>query len=161
MFFWEKTKKGRWHLHWIVDRYIDVTWFRDWMTARGWGQQMRVEALLDKDCVRWTSEGWKLDDGVTKRLIRYLTKYLTKSFAVGSDKGCKIWGGPARCRVGTVAFKWMPAVDSRSFLYYWGKQLFMELNGTLPTWRDTRAVIRLGYEACDWGNVDPWFLDTS
>lgn len=161
LFFWELTKKGRWHLHWIVDRYIDVNWFRAWLVERGWGQQMRVERALSQECVTWTAEGWKCDDRHTKRIVRYLTKYLTKSFAGGSASGCKVWGGPGRCRLGSVAFKWMPMVNARSYLYYWGRQTYFDLYGTSPTWRDMTLVMRLGYEAAGWGDVDPWFFDTS
>lgn len=161
LFFWELTKKGRWHLHWVCDRFIDVNWFRAWMVERGWGQQMMVERVWNGVEVRFEKDrGWACSDGHTQKLLKYLTKYMTKSF--GFSKGnVKVWGGPSRCRMGTINFKWAPWVDVRSYLFFYGKELFSRLYGSLPRWRDFDLVIRLGYEATGWQEVDPWFLDTS
>jgi len=161
LFFWELTKRGRWHLHWVCDRYIDVIWFRKWMMDRGWGQQMFVDRCLYNTCVRFEpGRGWVHEDSAAEKLVRYLTKYLTKSFGFSSHN-VKVWGGPARCRMGTIQFKWCPWVNAKSYLFYYGKELFIRLYGRLPRFWQSDLVIRLGYEATGWGEVDPWFLDTS
>lgn len=160
LFFWEQTRQGRWHLHWVCDRYIGVSWFRDWMVERGWGPQMRVERALYKECVRWDGRQWVYEDSSVRRLVAYLCKYLTKSFGVGAQN-VKVWGGPARCRMGTIGFKWLPYINPKAFLFHFGRELFVALHGHLPKWRDVKYVMRLGYEVTGWSEVDPWFLDTS
>jgi len=163
LFFWEKTKKGRWHLHWICDQYIHVTSLRDFLTERGWGQQMRVEKLWCKDQCVWDGQGWVFKDQQDLRAVRYLTKYMTKAFTFSNpnDKRIKIWGGPGRCKIGNVQFKWVPWINAKAMLYYWGRQFFFEVNGHYPNFTNIEECIRLGYEVTNWGDIDPWFLDTS
>jgi hypothetical protein len=148
---WELQKRGSWHPNVLVDHYIDVNWCRPWMVSRGWGQQMRFTVVMD------TRRGnqWKYKPQMDN-LVRYLSKYLTKPApsAVGEPVHKKLFCGRASCRAGTTNFKWVSTEKPGAFLYYWGRQLWVELYGESPSWRDIAAVIRLGVEATGWSNID-------
>lgn len=143
---WEQQKRGSWHPHCLVDGYVDVNWCRPWMVQRGWGQQMRFELLVG------TRSG---DPSHTKKIIYYLTKYLTKhSVEAAASTKKKLFCGARRCKIGTTAFKWLPTEKAGAYLYAMGRSLFIELYGRLPKFRDMRHVMRLGVEDTGWANID-------
>lgn len=153
---WERQKRGSWHPHILINGRLDVSLVRPWMMKRGWGQQMRVE---------WVVRGARMFDSfgnvtTQKDLVGYLTKklrsYLLKARtddAVEPRK--KFFGGTARSKAGNVRFAWNPATDTaHTFLYYYGRNLFVDMFGTPPTFRDLPVVLKLGFEDRDWASVD-------
>src|SRR6187431_2309631 len=73
---WERQKRGSWHPHCLIDKFLDVNWLRAWMVERGWGTQMRVEWLTRH--VRTTyEEGRKSSVNSytpgAQKVVRYLT----------------------------------------------------------------------------------------
>jgi len=155
---WERQKRGSWHPHCLIDRFLDINWVRSWMVSRGWGRQMRVEWLTRH--TRTSMSGGVLraeryHPGMQK-VIRYLTKYLSKS--VHSTAGCdkkKVFGGSRDSKAGSTAFKWAPWVKAGAYLYAAGCALFFQLNGHRPSFRDMNYVIRLGVEDTGWADYDP------
>lgn len=143
---WQQQKRGSWHPHCLIDRFVDVNWCRPWMVGRGWGPQMYF-VLLKRSGV--------VDGGTVRRTVRYLTRYLTQwsRVAVPALKK-KLFCGQTRNKVGTTAFKWMPQEKAGAFLYEMGRGLFIEIYGRSPRWRDMSAVIRLGVENSGWADVD-------
>jgi hypothetical protein len=91
------------------------------------------------------------------KLASYLMKYLTKGVVDAWETKKKLFGGSRSAKAGNVKFRWMPTVNAAAYLYHYGRELFIELYGKLPTWRQTNAVVRLGIETCDWASVDPWW----
>lgn len=150
LLFWERQKRGAWHVHVLVSCREDVIFLRQWMVARGWGQQMRVEwfRLSSLNGVPY----------VNFRVLRYLLKYVTKSVSDDFGDRLKPFGGCMSARVGTTRFAWMPEENPSAYLYYWGRQLFFELEGRQPSWRETASVLRLGAECTGWLSIDPWWM---
>jgi hypothetical protein len=83
-----------------------------------------------------------------------LTKYLTKS--LDDVKGKKPFSGSCSAKAGTVGFCWESGVNPYAYFFYYGRQVFFDLYGHLPTFRDYRHCMRLGYESLDWVSLDPW-----
>jgi hypothetical protein len=153
---WELQKRGSWHPHILEDVRLDVHDVRPWMMARGWGQQMRVEWVVrggrafDKFGNLSTSQD--LVGYLTKKLQSYLLKARTDD-AVEPRK--KFFGGTHRSKVGTVKFAWNPWTDTaHSMLYYYGRNLFVELWQAPPSYRDLPIVMALGTEDRNWLDVD-------
>jgi hypothetical protein len=149
---WERQKRGAWHPHCLVNKRFDVNWLRPWMVSRGWGPQMRVELLARH---KKFDHGWHDIGGDTQRVFRYLTKYLTKSRTGPEDVKKKIFSCTgAGVKAGSTSFSWVQTEKPGRWLYWHGRELFRELYGRLPKWRDAMAVIRVGVEATGWADVD-------
>lgn len=158
---WERQKRGAWHPHCLVSKRFDVAWLRPWMVERGWGRQMRLEHLGrvtksefygPNDPDNWT----RTSVPGAKRIVSYLTKYLTKS--VKDVDGCekkKVFCSSRTAKAGGVSFKWVPWLKAGSFLYAAGLEYFKEFEGRRPRFRDMAMVIRLGVEATGWADYDP------
>lgn len=145
---WERQTRGSWHPHCVTDKYFDVHWLRDWMMQRGWGQQMRVEKLGGRDGFR---------DGQfsnLETLVRYLSKYLTKTSTSVVDLHKKLFGCSRSAKVGCVKFSWTKFEKAGAFLWSRGRDLWFQVYGRAPSFRDMMAVIRLGVEDTGWVDVD-------
>ena len=74
---WERQKRGAWHLHLLVNIYLDWNWFQKWLVARGWGEVLRVDRVHCKPgavgLARW------------RPLARYLSKYLLKQYNLNAE----------------------------------------------------------------------------
>lgn len=155
--FWERQRRGSWHPHILLNIRFEVGWLREWMVDRGWGVQMRLRH------VRRVHAGGDVsrDAQITvPALVSYLVKYLTKATTDDTvEPRKKFFGGSREAKAGTVQFKWCPQHgDPSSMLYYYGRELFVDLHGEAPRWSDTHYVIRLGVEATDWLTRDPWYM---
>jgi hypothetical protein len=165
--FWERQKRGSWHPHVLYNKYFEIGGrlqggLRDWMMARGWGVQMKIRfvsvpaALFDPD----RSYGFREKDRPASvrawRLVRYLTKYLTKSFTDVDEPKKKLFGGSSSAKAGTVKFRWTAEIEPSAYLYHYGRELFYQVEGRAPTWRETQLCVRYGVEATDWLSIDPW-----
>jgi len=152
--FWERQKRGAWHPHILLNRRLNIAWLRPFMVERGWGEQMFLKYVtvgLDSD-----GRGPRIG---APRLIRYLVKYLTKAQtddAVEPRK--KFFGGTHAAKAGNVQFKWASWFEPTAMLFYYGRQLFVELHGEQPGFHAMAYVVRLGVEATDWLSVDPWWM---
>jgi hypothetical protein len=148
---WEKQKRGSWHPHCLVSGFFDVNFLRSWMVERGWGQQMHVELVSGRPYN--DGHGWFLA-GSSRVLIRYLTKYLTKSFTAPTDAKKKIFSATHASKAGSTKFSWMATERAGAYLYAHGRSLFLQLYGRLPSFKDMASVIRLGVEETGWADVD-------
>lgn len=183
---WELQKRGAWHLHMLVDCYLDVGWLRPFMCDRGWGRIMKGIKVQKVRRFDPESKVWLEDLRETEKLTRYLVKYLRKG---SSEQGrvvrelresrislesagdperhaeCvrtlkkKLFGGHHGAMIGNTRFAWCPWIKAGAFLYAYGREMFFELYGRLPNFFDIRFVLRLGYEVCDWAKVDPWYFE--
>jgi len=153
--FWELQKRGAWHPHILLNRRYEVHELREFMMARGWGEQMFLKYVINN----FESDGKGPRIGLT-RLTRYLVKYLTKATTDDAiEPRKKFFGGSHGAKAGTVNFKWVPSFEPTSMLWFYGSQLFRELNeGQPPRFDQMAYVIRLGVEATDWLSVDPWWM---
>lgn len=162
--FWERQKRGSWHPHMLISKRYDVVWLREWLGQRGWGRQLRAQRVVVPMSCFSSKHGFGFGrqcasdlDLPAWRLVRYLVKYLTKSTVEDTCSRKKLFGGSRVSKCGTVGFKWVPSVNASSYLYHYGREMFVLIEGRPPTFRDTTYVIRLGVEACDWLSVDPWW----
>jgi len=146
---WEKQERGAWHPHCLVNEYIDVKKLRPWMMLRGWGPQMKV--------VRVEMAGHSNHNGVinARVVMRYLTKYLTKSATTVLDVKKKVFscvGAGVKC--GTTKFSWAATEKAGRYLWWHGRAVFFEMFGLQPTFRDCWTCIRLGVDATGWADID-------
>lgn len=179
--FWERQKRGAWHVHLVTQKYLDVGWVRPFMVRRGWGPIMK--AIRVESHVQYVpGEGWKREDSGEQRLVRYLIKYLTKAWR-DSDMWKKPCGGSASAKMFTTSFRWVPYTTGRAscYLFHMGKQYLAEIGQSIDllcsdvwsvTWKKEelraerakarfariRQLIHLGYEVTGWGNFDPFYL---
>lgn len=158
---WERQKRGAWHPHVLVNRYLDVNLVRPFMVDRGWGKIMKVIRCSRVSVTSYDGQGGVKTSQTmpgARGIVSYLTKYLTKSLHF--TEGCankKVFGVDRGSRRGTVNFKWHPSVRAGAWLYASGLALFLALNGELPRWKDTSYVIRLGVEDTGYAAVNPWW----
>jgi hypothetical protein len=150
---WERQDRGSWHPHVLVNRYLDVNFLRPWMMNRGWGQQMKAESLFHSRTIN--GGGWTAWQGGAQHVIRYLTKYLTKSRTGPADFKKKIFSASAGVKVGVTNFRWLPEIRPGAYLYFFGRSLFEQLYGEPPSFRDMMQCIRLGVEETGWADIDP------
>lgn len=152
--FWERQKRGAWHPHILLNRRFDIGWLRPWMMERGWGEQMFLKHVVHG----FESDGRGPRIGPA-RLVKYLVKYLTKAQTDDTvEPRKKFFGGSHSAKAGTVKFKWAPWFEPTAMLFFYGRQLYVEMHGEQPTFHAMAYVIRLGVEATDWLSVDPWWM---
>ena len=95
---WQQQKRGAWHHHFLIDKYIEVVGFREFIVARGWGQFVNIEAIGGQH------GGRRFQD--PKRLVKYLTRYLTRNFCDHVPRRVRLTSGRASNKVGTTRFQW-------------------------------------------------------
>lgn len=163
--FWELQKRGVWHVHCLTNVRIDVNFLRPWMVARGWGRQMRVELVkvgfgisfndeYDQDKGPYSS-GWAQFARGGCRIANYLAKYLTKSWLDLEAKGKRLFTGSSDAIAGSTSFSWTPETSPYAYLWARGRELFWELFGRQPRFREMKLVLRIGYEDTRWYLIDP------
>jgi hypothetical protein len=156
---WERQSRGSWHPHCLLNHFIDVNWLRPWMVSRGWGQQMRAEHVLFKLCSGYTNgvrDEYGGGDG--RKVVRYLTKYLTKSRPDADSVKKKIFSANARVKVGTTRFRWVSWEHSGARLYFYGRPIWDALNpGEKFNLIWMNNVLQLGAEYLHWDDLDPWW----
>ena len=124
------------------------------MMNRGWGPQMYLKHVVTE----WNSDDRGIRIG-SKRLIRYLIKYLTKARTDDTvEPRKKFFGGSSDAKAGNVKFKWAPWVEPTAMLWFYGALTYFQLHQSCPGFREMSYVVRLGVEACDWLSVDPWWV---
>lgn len=118
-----------WHLHAVVDVFLDVNWLREWMKARGWGPYCRVDALFGGNSLENQGEDWVR--GQARRVARYVSKYMVKDAA--GVESCEAGKRPVamfvgKTKPGTVRFTWAGGVAR---LYRLGLGLYLQVEGLL------------------------------
>lgn len=168
---WERQKRGSWHPHCLVNRYIDVVKLRPWMIERGWGQQMRVEHVRSTTAFV-PGRGW-VSEGQVGRLAHYLIKYLRKGFGgqgaiasslqlssavIEATKKKKVFSASRFVKRGNTRFDWNPW-DSHAghYLYLNGVGFFIQMEHRKPDFRDIGLVLEYGAQETDWATFDPWW----
>lgn len=100
---WERQKRGAWHLHVVINSFIDVNWLRSTAVECGFGPQMRLEYIRGQN---------KKPPGLgafkdIKVVVRYLLKYVLKTMDdADSGKGVVTYFGGSHVKRGTTAFSW-------------------------------------------------------
>jgi hypothetical protein len=164
LYFWEKHPGGHgWHLHWVTNKYLSLgggderTDFRAWMVKRGWGAIMKVKRV-EASPARFNGQTWVSDESNVRAVVLYLVKYVTKCCVDDNGLKKKSFGASARTKLGTVAFSWCKWINPTTYLYRYGKSMWLDLYGTLPTFKDFAMVVRLGVEDTNWLEIDPWWM---
>jgi hypothetical protein len=154
---WQQQKRGAWHHHFLVNKYIDVVGFRDFVVARGWGQFVNIEAVgRDHGGRRFQDAG---------RVVKYLTRYLTRDFSDHVPRRIRLTSGRSSNKVGTVRFQWvgglarvwrlgcssLSAAAERSHELYgahghsWSLPRWSDGRGSAAVWRAGCIIAGLNY----------------
>lgn len=157
LYFWERQKRGAWHVHVLVDVFFDVNELRPWMVARGWGPVMNAQRIDGRQ--HWVDGiGWVRDNREQEKLMLYLMKYVTKSMTdsgamSGVEKKKKVTGGNRRARRCNTLFRFAPWWNPCAKLWHYGIDLwrsgdcgYNRERRWRPTPRQFREVFRLGHE---------------
>jgi hypothetical protein len=106
---------------------------REFVVARGWGQFVNIEAVGEKH------GGRRFQD--PKRLVKYLTRYLTRNFCDHVPRRVRLTSGRADNKVGTTRFQWL---NGYSKAWRVGCELFVAVFSRLPEWHDRDSVMLYG-----------------
>jgi hypothetical protein len=94
---WQQQKRGAWHAHILVNRYVDIVGLRQFAVARGWGNQINIVRV---------GEGRSVEN-----TINYLCRYLTRDFCGQIPLRVRLVGGSKENSVGTVKFSWVEGLS--------------------------------------------------
>lgn len=136
---WEKQSRGAWHCHWVASHPVDVTWLREAAVECGFGPQMRLQPIEQRNGFR--SRG--VDSAVA-----YCCKYLAKDLAQSDiPAGARlVFYHGAMTRRASCRFAWSRGM---SRLYRLGRQCYSEVFGVLQP-HEVRSrlglIMRLGWE---------------
>lgn len=156
---WQQQKRGAWHIHLIVDGYIQVVLMRDFAKGHGWGSFLNVQKIVRPPA---TQDEAKAE---LRRAIRYVARYVQRDIveahradAAAGRKVCLYLCGTKKA---TVRFNFTGGLHH---VWRLGCALWCEVWGWRPdqlyrnlkqdVWRQTslRAqVMAMGLEAV-WGN---------
>ena len=133
---WQQQKRGAWHHHFLINKYISVVPFREFVIARGWGQFVDIEAVGEKH------GGRRFQDA--SRVVKYLTRYLTRDLCGHVPSRVRLTSGCVTNKIGTTRFHWV-----RGLARIW--RAGCSALGYLPQWNDhkgKRDAWRLGCIRC-------------
>ena len=175
LFVWELQKRGSWHVHVLVNRWMDVMKIRPWMVKRGWGPIMRVERVTE--C--FTDDKYRGHHIGPGRVVQYLIKYLTKCKTTEPRK--KFFGGNAK--QSTTRFKWVPEYSPYGYLFAKGRDAWEKAGTSAPSaeriregwWQEGAEeprgklsrvdlfkhmpqIIALGVQVTKWLERDPFYV---
>jgi len=155
---WENQKRGAWHLHLVLSRFIDIRDFREFAVGHGWGPIMRIDRITFK-VDDFNAPSPKQLASQVDRVKRYLLKYLQKGHrASGSGAKLSVYSKGVRLCTMTFYFAW----EMGGRLWASGREVFEAVYGRLPKWceADRRAIMRLGWECYagspEWGKYLMW-----
>jgi len=157
LYFWERQKRGAWHVHVLVNVYFDVSRLRPWMVKRGWGPVMNAQRVDGRQ--RYVDGvGWCRDTREQEALLSYLLKYVTKSLRDhgamnGSEVKKKVTGGNCRARKCNTLFRFVPWINPCAKYWFYGIDLwragdcgYNRERRLRPRPHEMRDVFRLGHE---------------
>jgi len=130
---WQQQKRGAWHHHFLINKYINVVAFREFVVARGWGQFVNVEAVGQQH------GGRKFQS--PKQLVKYLTRYLTRDFCDHVPLRVRLVSGRADNRVGSTRFGW---VGGLARVWRAGCRMV----GHQPKWNDNKGQREVWRRGC-------------
>ncbi|NQU12146.1 hypothetical protein HQ590_15235 [bacterium] len=129
---WQQQKRGAWHHHVLVNRYLNVVGLRAFCVARGWGSFLNIERV-GQGSRRFAAPG---------RVVQYLTRYLTRDFCDHVPRRVRLTSGRASNKVGTTRFQW---VNGLAKVWRTGCTLL----GRQPAWGDDRDQRRVWLLGCE------------
>jgi hypothetical protein len=144
---WQQQKRGAWHHHFLVNKYINVVAFREFVVARGWGQFVNIEPVGPQHGGRRFQE--------PARLVKYLTRYLTRNFCDHVPGRVRLTSGRGDNKVGTTRFQW---VNGLAKAWRLGCEDFLNANGVNPltvAWSHRDHIMRRGCRllGLDWDEI--------
>lgn len=137
---WQRQKRGAWHAHIVINRYLDIAPLREMAMECGFGSFLNLRVVANMDGFRAGPGGQK---GNIWRAARYVTRYLVRDVGE-AEKGERVgiyFGDGARgC---TVRFSW---AGGRAYLWRVGAAEFFSMFEAIPTFHDVELVVALGWE---------------
>lgn len=141
---WQQQKRGAWHHHFLINKYISVVPFREFILARGWGQFVNIEAIGQQH------GGKRFQDA--RRVVKYLTRYLTRDLCEHVPRRVRLTSGKCSNRVGTTKFSWRGGLarvwrqGCEAYCMGFKDGIWQQLRG-VPQWSNSKGrsnVWRLG-----------------
>jgi hypothetical protein len=172
--FWELQQRGSWHVHCLINVYLDVNWLRPWMMNPrhgGWGQQMYVDRVFSFG--RGEDRVWYYTHPVKRQptnLVNYLVKYLVKDLweqklAKASGQAVRLYraASPSRGarrtsrRSRVDGWMWTRAERPGMFFHQEGAAWWKTNMGRRPRFADMRSVMHAGYVVSEHRKLYPEF----
>jgi hypothetical protein len=134
---WQRQSRGAWHLHLVVDDFLNVQWLRPAAIECGFGPQMVLKPM--------NKPGFRRANA--KYVADYVSRYIIRDL---SDRGddwkvrLPVFGGPG-ARVAVCRFGWARGISK---LYRLGREWWSELFAPeQPTFEDYWFIVRLGWQS--------------
>ena len=148
---WQQQKRGAWHHHFLINKYINVVGFREFVVARGWGQFVNIEGVGPR-------HGWRRFQEPA-RLVKYLTRYLTRNFCDHVPRRVRLTSGRADNKVGTTRFQW---VNGLGKAWRAGCEDFLRATKISPltvAWSHRDHIMRRGLAVLGLGDWDAYLRE--
>lgn len=161
---WQQQKRGAWHHHFLINKYINVVPFREFIIARGWGQFVNIEAVGQEH------GGRKFQD--PNRLVKYLTRYLTRSLCEHVPNRVRLTSGRASNKVGTTRFQWVKGLgrawragcqsyydEEFRMINKHGREYIVHRDPMKVAWSHRDHIMRRGFAALGLGDWDAYMRE--
>jgi len=133
---WQRQSRGAWHLHLVLDRYIDINWLRPAAQSCGFGSFINLRFVKKFDGFR--------DMGGPMKVAKYIARYVTRDERGPEDKGVRVVCFISRdARVASTRFGWAAGISQ---LWRYGRAEFYNIFGHAPSGGEYGLCVRLGWE---------------
>lgn len=144
---WQQQRRGAWHHHVLINRYMDINRLRPFAVARGWGTFINLEKIGDG--------GYRFVD--TKRVVGYLTRYLSRDMCGHVPFRVRLVSAKRGLMAGSVRFSW---VEGMAKAWRVGCDLWAAVNGRIPrTDRDRTSAFDMGLSVLGYLEFEPITLN--
>ena len=130
---WQQQKRGAWHYHVFINRYLDIAAFRSFVTKRGWGTFCNVEPVGNHH------GGSKFQS--VEGAVRYVTRYLTRDYCGHVPLRVRLTIGRKVNSVGTTKFSWVGGLAR-----VW--RMGCNAMGRVPHWKDYKGHAEVWRRGC-------------
>ena len=137
---WQQQKRGAWHMHALINGFVDIVEFRAFAVDRGWGTFINLQVVGEYKGFRsrWTPQG----------VVNYICRYLTRDYCSHVPSRVRLSAGRQSTKCGTTKFSWVGGLSRvwrlgcQSMGYRPG---FNDYEGQTKAWRYGCIVAGLDY----------------
>jgi len=166
---WQQQKRGAWHLHILINKYVSIGEFRAFAVKRGWGTFINLRGV--------GQAGGNTDFQDAAKLISYLCRYLTRSYTIDVPARVRLSAGKSVTKRGNTNFKWVNGIgrvwragctamagkriyNRKSWGEYWSLPRFSDVEAQQVVWRAGCLVTGYDFqELMHWLNKGPCRLE--
>jgi hypothetical protein len=132
---WQQQKRGAWHLHILINKYVAIGEFRAFAVKRGWGTFINLRGV--------GQAGGNTDFPDPAKLISYLCRYLTRAYTIDVPDRVRLSAGKSVTKRGNCNFRWvgglgrvwrMGCTAARNLCPQWNPPKYGDCEGQAWVW---------------------------